>query len=75
MRKRQLGSTKYIRLGIIPISVGMFLELTGKATASLTVSKFCSKVWTNYVFKSLQEVRGEKSMVIQLAIMISTLIL
>lgn len=41
MPKRQLGATKYIRLGLIPISLGIFLELSGSATADLTVSSYC----------------------------------
>ena len=41
MPKRQLGATKYIRLGLIPISLGIFLELSGSATADFTVSSYC----------------------------------
>ena len=39
MKDKQLGSTKYIRFGVIKLPAGIFLGLTGQATATLSVSK------------------------------------
>ena len=36
--KRQLGRTRYIRLGLIPIPAGFFLEITAKGSAEISVS-------------------------------------
>ena len=38
MKERQLGGTKYIRIGWIIIPAGIFLKITGKATATVSVS-------------------------------------
>ena len=38
MKKRQLGGTKYIRIGLIKIPAGIFLKITGEATATVSVS-------------------------------------
>ena len=38
IQKKQLGGTKYIKFGFIPISVGIFLQLTGSVTAEVSVS-------------------------------------
>jgi len=36
MKDKQLGSTKYIRFGVIKLPAGIFLGLTGQATATLS---------------------------------------
>ena len=36
--KKQLGRTKSIRFGVIPVPVGIFLEMTAQGTAELSVS-------------------------------------
>lgn len=36
--RKQLGGNRFIRLGRIPIPVGIFLELTGRAYISVSVS-------------------------------------
>ena len=43
MRRRQLGGNKNIRLGLIPIPTGIFLELTGNAHFAVKVSRFMNK--------------------------------
>lgn len=53
MPKRQLGATKYIRLGLIPISLGIFLELSGSATADFTVSSYCYWLQIVKIYNSL----------------------
>lgn len=40
MRRKQLGGNKNIRLGLIPIPAGIFLELTGNAYFAVKVSRF-----------------------------------
>ena len=36
--KKQLGKTKSIRFGVIPVPVGIFLEMTAQGTAEVSVS-------------------------------------
>lgn len=38
MKDKQLGSTKYIRFGVIKLPAGIFLGMTGQATAAVSVS-------------------------------------
>ena len=38
MKDKQLGSTKYIRLGVIKLPAGIFLGMTGQAAAAVSVS-------------------------------------
>ena len=38
MKDRQLGSTKYIRFGLIKLPAGIFLGMTGQAAAAVSVS-------------------------------------
>ena len=38
MKDKQLGSTKYIRFGVIKLPAGIFLGMTGQATAAISVS-------------------------------------
>ena len=38
MKERQLGGTKYISFRWVKIPAGFFLEITGEATATVSVS-------------------------------------
>ena len=38
MKDKQLGSTKYLRIGVIKLPAGIFLGITGRATAAVSVS-------------------------------------
>ncbi len=38
MKEKQLGGTKYIRFGMIKLPAGIFLKITGEATATVSVS-------------------------------------
>lgn len=48
MKDKQLGRTKYIRLGVIKLPAGIFLGMTGQAAATVSVSearRFLAKKW------------------------------
>ena len=38
MKEKQLGRTKYIRFGLIIIPAGIFLKISGRASAGISVS-------------------------------------
>lgn len=41
MKDKQLGGTKYIRIGVIKLPAGIFLGMTGQANAAVSVSDSC----------------------------------
>ena len=38
MKDKQLGGTKYLRIGLLKLPAGIFLGMTGRATAAVSVS-------------------------------------